>query len=139
MSRFKAEASQKHISLKIKALQEKEKILTDKNLLERALQNLISNAIKFSNTNSEIYITTYQNKEDLVFEIKDFGVGISKEDQSKLFKRYSELHTKPTGEESSNGLGLNIVKRIADELGGTISFDSVVGQGSTFYLTLTNP
>jgi signal transduction histidine kinase len=137
--RFSAEASQKHILLKIKVLQEKEKILTDKNLLERALQNLISNAIKFSNTNSEIYITTYQNKEDLVFEIKDFGVGISKEDQSKLFKRYSELHTKPTGEESSNGLGLNIVKRIADELGGTISFDSVVGQGSTFYLTLTNP
>lgn len=134
--RFKAEASQKNISLKFKALQERETILTDKNLLERALQNLVSNALKFSHPQSEISISTYGRDGEMVFEIKDFGIGISEQDQGKLFERYSELNTKPTGKESSNGLGLSIVKRIAEELGGTVSVQSAVGQGSTFCLKL---
>ncbi|RDB05715.1 ATP-binding protein [Runella aurantiaca] len=134
--RFKAEAEQKNITLKIRALQEKETILSDKNLLERALQNLVSNAIKFSHADSEVYISTYQHHQELIFEVKDFGVGISEHDQSRLFERYNELSTKPTGVETSNGLGLSIVKRIAEELGGTISVQSSLGAGSTFYLKL---
>lgn len=133
---FKAEASQKNISLKFKALQDQETILTDKNLLERALQNLVSNALKFSHPQSEVSISTYGRDGEMVFEIKDCGIGISEQDQGKLFERYSELDAKPTGKESSNGLGLSIVKRIAEELGGTISVQSAVGQGSTFWLKL---
>jgi signal transduction histidine kinase len=134
--RFKAEAEQKNIALKIRALQEKETILADKNLLERALQNLVSNAIKFSHADSEVYISTYQHHQEMIFEVKDFGVGISEHDQGRLFERYNELSTKPTGVETSNGLGLSIVKRIAEELGGTISVQSSLGAGSTFCLKL---
>jgi len=134
--RFKTEATQKNISLKFRALQDQETILTDKNLLERALQNLVSNAIKFSHSGSEVGISTYNHNREMIFEVKDFGVGISEHDQDRLFERYSELSPKPTGVETSNGLGLSIVKRIAEELGGTISVQSSLGEGSTFYLKL---
>jgi len=134
--RFKTEAEKKFIVLKVKVLKDKESILTDKNLLERALQNLISNAIKFSNPDTEVWISVYEKNQELIFEIRDFGIGISEIDQRKLFERYSELDNKPTGEESSNGLGLSIVKRIAEELGGNISVQSELGKGSTFSLTL---
>ncbi|MEZ4901146.1 MAG: HAMP domain-containing sensor histidine kinase [Spirosomataceae bacterium] len=134
--RFKTEAEKKFIVLKIKVLQGKESVLTDKNLLERALQNLISNAIKFSHKHTEVWVSVYEKNEEIVFEIKDFGIGISAIDQTRLFERYSELGNKPTGGESSNGLGLNIVKRIAEELGGTISVQSKLGEGSTFALHL---
>jgi signal transduction histidine kinase len=134
--RFKAEALQKNITLKFKASQNQETILTDKNLLERALQNLVSNALKFSHPGSEVGISSYNYDREMVFEVKDFGIGISEQDQSKLFERYSELNAKPTGKESSYGLGLSIVKRITEELGGSINVRSAVGQGSTFYLKL---
>ncbi len=134
--RFQTEAKAKNIAIKIKALQDRETILTDKNLLERALQNLISNAIKFSKPDSEIQVITYQKEGEMVFEIKDFGVGIPQEDQKRLFERYSELSPKPTGKESSNGLGLSIVKRIAEELGGSINVESKIGQGTAFYLKI---
>ncbi len=134
--RFEPQLKQKLIELDVTIGHESESILTDKNLLGRALENLLSNAIKFSYQNSKIIFSTLENNENITFKIKDFGVGIEAEQQKNLFERYAEISSKPTQNEASTGLGLSIVKRIADELGCKITFTSELGKGSEFCLTL---
>lgn len=69
-------------------------------------------------------------------EIEDEGPGLSEEDQAKLFQKFSRLTPQPTGGESSNGLGLWIVHRMAEVMGGEVSCRSRLGEGSTFSLRL---
>ncbi len=111
-------------------------LLTDANLLRRALENLISNALKFSKRNSEVFVYLAREESSFTFTVKDFGIGIPKEEQSKLFSKYGQTSASPTENEASTGLGLSIVKRIMEELGGTVSFLSESGKGSEFTLTL---
>ena len=66
----------------------------------------------------------------------DEGPGISEEDLKKMFGKYMRLSARPTGGESSNGLGLSIVKRLAERMSGTVCCDSRLGQGATFVLEL---
>ena len=66
------------------------------------------------------------------FAVRDEGPGLSEEDRGKLFGKFRRLSAQPTGGESSNGLGLSIVKRLVDGMGGRIAVDSVAGQGATF-------
>lgn len=133
---FDLEAKSKNIKLVFRALQDQEYIVTDPNLLYRALQNLLSNAVKFSNADSEVHLTVYENNQKIVFEVKDSGIGISAEELPKIFGKYNDLENKPTGNENSNGLGLSIVKRIAEELNATITVESTLNVGSTFYFTV---
>ncbi|KPM47648.1 ATP-binding protein [Jiulongibacter sediminis] len=107
---------------------------TDGKLLRRALENLISNALKFSNRHAKVWLKVYKDGKKLHFQVKDLGVGISKEDQSLLFKKYGKTASTPTDGEQSTGLGLSIVKRIADELGAKVTVKSEPGKGSVFGL-----
>ena len=68
--------------------------------------------------------------------VRDEGPGISEADQKKLFQKFTRLTARPTGGESSTGLGLSIVKRLAEAMSGTIQCQSVVGFGATFMLRL---
>jgi len=131
---FTKETIHKNINLKVKVLQDFEYFVSDQNLITRALQNLISNAIKFSPENSEIILTSRQENQNLVFDVEDFGCGITEEELPKLFNKYNKLSNIPTHNEDSNGLGLSIVKRISEELGGTITVDSTPNKGSKFSL-----
>lgn len=136
MTRFKPLAEAKEINLKVSVEQDRETLLTDRSLLFRALENLLSNAIKYSNQNSEVIFRTYETGQSLCFEVKDFGKGISESEQKTLFDRYQTTDNKPTAGESSHGLGLHIVKRIAGELGGIVKVESERGKGSVFRLIL---
>ncbi len=133
---FTLEANAKNIKLIFRALQDQENIYTDPNLLYRALQNLLSNAIKFSSFNSEVQVAVYEKNQRVVFEVKDFGKGISAEELPRIFDKYNELENKPTGNENSNGLGLSIVKRIAEELNASVNVESTPNIGSVFSLSL---
>ncbi len=109
-----------------------EEIISDRDYLSRILDNLISNAMKFSSPNSEV-VVDIQTKDGLVrMAIKDQGPGFSEYDKQFLFQKFKKLSARPTGGESSNGLGLAIVKILIDRLGGEITLDSVRGSGSTF-------
>ena len=107
---------------------------SDPTLLRRALENLISNALKFSNPHAKVWITMVQKGKKLMLEVKDLGPGISREEQRNLFQKYGKTSATPTSGEVSTGLGLSIVKRIMDELGGKVSIESEEGKGSTFIL-----
>ena len=106
------------------------------NFLKRVLYNLISNAIKFSPFEKEISISVIDTKNTFTISINDQGPGISEEDQEKLFTKFNKLNNKPTNNESSSGLGLYIVKKLLKNLHGEIEVKSILGQGTSFNLTI---
>jgi signal transduction histidine kinase len=100
------------------------------------LDNLISNALKYSPPNTTIHLHTLPEANYILLSVRDEGPGISEADQKKLFQKFTRLSARPTGGESSTGLGLAIVKRLAEAMSGTIQCYSAPGTGSNFTLRL---
>jgi signal transduction histidine kinase len=111
--------------------------MCDADRMREVIDNLISNAIKYSPIGGKISLIVSHSDDDLCIRVTDEGAGLSPEDIGRLFGRFQRLSAKPTAGESSTGLGLSIVKRIIDMHGGTVSADSPgPGQGATFSVTL---
>lgn len=110
----------------------------DRNATMQILDNLISNAVKYSPKNTTVRVRLAAENESVLVAIKDEGPGLSAEDQQKLFRKFTRLTARPTGGESSTGLGLSIVKRLAEAMFGSVECQSVLGQGATFTLRLPN-
>jgi signal transduction histidine kinase len=106
--------------------------LFDAQKIRRVLDNLFSNAVKYSNRFSEIEFIVYSDSERINFEVLDHGLGIPKNEFNKLFHDFGKTSVRPTAGETSTGLGLAIAKKLVDEHGGSISLTSEVGKGSTF-------
>ncbi|MEK7991522.1 MAG: AAA family ATPase, partial [Thiotrichaceae bacterium] len=107
-------------------------IKADTNTVQQILENLISNAVKYSPHNTHITVFIRQQDNDLQCEIKDQGPGLSAEDQKKLFGRFERLTPQPTGDESSTGLGLFNVKKLAEAMHSRVWCESELGQGASF-------
>ena len=108
----------------------------DPELLVEALDNLISNAIKYSYPESEILIYSSQNENELLVHVKDQGQGMSEEDIKFAFQRFKKLSAAPTAGEDSVGLGLYNVKLIMERHGGNVSVSSEgKNKGSVFTLS----
>jgi signal transduction histidine kinase len=111
--------------------------LLDPARMEELLDNLVSNAVKFAPRGSEIRIHCWESEQDVYFSIFNPGVGLSEEDKSKIFHKFSRLSAKPTGGESSTGLGLSIVKMLTEMHGGSIEAESDgIDKGVRFVLRL---
>lgn len=109
-------------------------LTTNQGALKRIVENLVANAIKFSNPNSTICVSAFQKADCILISIKDEGPGISAEDQKKMFRKFQKLSAKPTADETSTGLGLSIVKELMSELSGEIEVKSEPEQGTEFIL-----
>lgn len=103
--------------------------------IKQVLTNLISNAIKFTQEGS-VEVTAAVNNQDIVIAVIDTGIGIEKEQQQDVFKEFTQAHSGIEKRFGGTGLGLNISKRIVELLGGSVSLESHVGQGSIFTVTL---
>src|ERR1043166_3458490 len=111
--------------------------MCDTDRIREAIDNLFSNAIKYSPIGGKITVAVTHEGGDTMIRIADQGAGLSPEDLGRLFGRFQRLSAKPTAGESSTGLGLSIVKRIIDMHGGHVTAESAgPGQGSTFTVTL---
>jgi signal transduction histidine kinase len=111
--------------------------MCDTDRMREAIDNVVSNAIKYSPIGGKITVVVSHEQDDTVIRVADEGAGLSPEDLGRLFGRFQRLSAKPTAGESSTGLGLSIVKRIIDMHGGEVTADSSgPGQGSTFTITL---
>lgn len=131
-------ANNKGITLVIEASKEHINFDFDENHLSEVINNLLTNAIKFSFKNSEIKIriTEIENNK-IKTEIIDCGKGIPVEEHSKLFNYFQKTSTRPTAGEQSTGLGLAISKKIMTEHNGLIGVISEADKGSNFYFELT--
>ena len=109
-------------------------VMIDKDKWNRIFENLTTNAIKFTHVNGNIKITTKRIENQACVIIKDTGIGIEKENISKLFLSFSGIGRKGTQGEESTGLGLSIVKKLIELHGGTIDVTSEIGAGTEFTL-----
>jgi signal transduction histidine kinase len=116
-------------------------IQTDSVVVDAVLDNLLTNAIKYSPPGKQIRIRVTVEPDAVVCSIQDEGPGLSPEDQARLFQRGVRLSTMPTGGESSTGYGLAVAKELITRLGGTLWCDSRLGEGATFSfrLPMTRP
>lgn len=105
-------------------------------LLKRILDNLISNAIKYSPADRTVFITAKRSDAGIKVEVRDQGPGFQEKDIPKVFGKFQKLSARPTGGESSHGLGLAIVQLIVNYLGGTIELQTKWGEGATFILNV---
>lgn len=132
---FKLTADKKKIHLVQNINRSEGNVLADETSLTQIFQNLISNAIKFSPTDKNIYISLVLSDDDRVKAIvKDEGPGLSESDKKKLFGRFQKLSARPTGGEHSTGLGLSIVKKLAENMNAEIWCESVLGEGASFVI-----
>ncbi len=104
----------------------------DKGTGEQILDNLISNAIKYSPVGKPIYIRLLQTEQTVCCEIQDEGPGLSEKDQQKLFGKFAKLTAQPTAGEHSTGLGLFIVKKLVTAMNGRVWCESELGKGTCF-------
>lgn len=133
---FKPIAAKKNISLHTDFTGKKLFILSDRFLINRICENLLSNAIKYTSNGKNVWMSISDEQDSISIKIRDEGVGIDKEELPYLFSKYSKISSLPTDGESSNGLGLSIVKRIVEEINGRITCESEPGKGSVFTVIL---
>jgi len=117
-------------------VEENTMVFADKKMLLSVLQNIVSNAIKHSHKGGKITITAKTKEDKIIVEIKDTGIGMSKEIQEKLFTPQMDSLAKARKENKGAGLGLLLVKGFLEKNGGEIWVESVEGEGSSFYFTL---
>lgn len=108
----------------------------DAGKIGQAIDNFISNAIKYSPPETTVTIRLTEQENGVKFSVQDQGPGISEDEESRLFKEFSKLSSQSTAGEKSTGLGLAITKKIVEAHGGEIGVESHAGQGSTFFFTL---
>ncbi|MGD1957476.1 MAG: tetratricopeptide repeat protein [Fulvivirga sp.] len=130
-----ADATAKQIAIKSE-INIRKNFSTNELYLERIVDNLISNAIKYSDRDSEVKIKASKEDNQLAILVEDNGPGFTAEDKKNLFQKFKTLSARPTAGEASNGLGLSLVKTLVDKLGGKITLRSEVGFGSTFEVLL---
>jgi CheY-like chemotaxis protein len=111
-------------------------IHTDPNRIRQILSNLIGNALKFTEEGYIEFGFTISSENQIVFYVKDTGIGIAPEKQDVIFERFGQIEDEKSNERKGTGLGLSISKKLSELLGGSLSVVSEVDKGSVFYLTL---
>lgn len=109
-------------------------IVSDSELLYQVFENLLSNAVKYSKDEGEVKFVLNYEKGKLIAKIQDRGIGIPKAEQGQLYDRFFRAHN--VGIVEGSGLGLSIVKKCLEVLKGDITFESEVGKGTTFHVTI---
>lgn len=104
--------------------------------MEQVMNNLISNAIKYSSNGTTITIGAFVTTTEILISVQDQGQGIPKEEMDLLFRPFAKISVQSTGGEKSTGLGLSIVKKIIIGHLGRIWVESEVGKGTTFFFSL---
>lgn len=128
--------SQKNIILNFTEDLQEIKIFSDLEKLTKVLSYLLENAVKFTKKGEIDFGCAIQDRNNILFYVKDTGPGINKAEQEKIFKKFTQVDNSYTRIHSGAGLGLSLCKEIVSFLGGKLFIDSHPGQGSIFYFTI---
>ena len=130
-------AIEKNISIRLHVFKNLPNVYFDKDALDSIFCNLINNAIKYSMPHSTIQITNFIEKGKITFSVKDEGLGMNSDDLKKVFGEFAKLSARPTGNETSSGLGLSIVKKMVEQMGGEVfAYSEGINKGSIFSFSL---
>ena len=129
-------SSNKQIEVLLDLQDDLPEIMLDPNKVDEVVDNLISNAIKFSHKGSQIRIKSYKDANSVSVEVSDNGLGMSEDDIRQAFQKGMRLSAAPTAGESTSGFGLWVVKKLIEAHDGKVWVKSVIGKGSTFFFSL---
>ena len=135
-STYRERAQQKEINLVLETVSKDITTWSDNSHVRRILDNLVSNALKYSPSGTEVKMRLQTEENHFFIRVIDQGPGIRPEEKNKLFGKFEKLSARPTAGESSTGLGLAIVKVLAQQIKAEIDVNSEVGRGSTFELKI---
>jgi signal transduction histidine kinase len=136
---FELVARQKELAVRWQVPADCPQPLADRARLVQVLNNLVSNAIKFTPAGGQVSIDVLVRESEIAVEVSDTGPGISEEDQARLFQRFFRTDSARQQRIPGTGLGLSIVKAIAEQHGGRAYCRSKLGEGTTFGFTLPTP
>ena len=142
ISTLQPHASQKKIDFSLETAPSLPLLIeADQDLLHQAIYNLVENALKYTPEKHSVSVLAHATEQDIFFEIKDSGIGISEEDQEHLFEKFFRSSAREARSQTGTGLGLAIVRSIAEQHGGRVWVESEVGKGSTFHfqVPITQP
>jgi signal transduction histidine kinase len=133
-------ADRKNIEIECHADSDVPQVFADAVATHQIIENLISNAIKYTPVGSDVMVAVRhdRNGDEVEIDVRDTGPGLCEEDQQKLFENFSKLTPRPTGGEANSGLGPWITRRLATAMVGTVICESELGKGSSFRLRLPN-
>nr|WP_241393776.1 HAMP domain-containing sensor histidine kinase [Clostridium saccharobutylicum] len=126
----------KHINIIFDTNTEEKIIACDPEKIERVILNLISNAIKFTNTDGSIFVNVIDKGDTVEIYVKDTGIGIEEKHLKNIFERFEQVDKSISRNAEGSGIGLSLVKSIVNMHGGKISVESEVGKGSIFKIEL---
>jgi signal transduction histidine kinase len=136
LSEYRERAEAKNIAIHLSTNGEQFSLQADTTFLHEIIENIISNAIKYSPHGKRVLVRVLSNSDTITIKVQDEGQGISPEDMPKLFGKYARLSARPTGGEHSTGLGLSIVKKMVEAMNGKVWCESELGKGATFIVEL---
>ena len=136
MERFTEIARRKEIEIDWSAPVGSHKATGDLVALRQVVENLVSNALKYSPLGGRVSLRLVERDNLLQLEVQDNGPGIGPEEFPHLFEKFSRLSARPTDGESSHGLGLYIVKALMKSMEGKVWCESQLGKGATFFISI---
>jgi signal transduction histidine kinase len=135
-AQYEQQAKSKNIHIFVHNTATVSTVLADEQAVIQVLDNLISNAVKYSPHGKQVFVRVLRNAQNVRVEVQDEGEGISEADMTKLFGKFARLSARPTGGEHSTGLGLSIVKKMVEAMNGRVWCESELGKGATFIVKL---
>ncbi len=133
---FELQCDQKSITIELTVDDEVESVYADQSKIEQVLYNLIDNAVKFSNEHSTIYISMLKKHDSVQISVKDTGIGIPKQDQSRIYDRFFKSDASRGKDKLGSGIGLSIVKEIIQAHNRNLTLVSTEGVGTEFIFSL---
>lgn len=139
ISMLKHRAEKEKIVLDVKLSQTATTIIADEMLLKQTILNLLSNSVKYTPTNGQIFVTSEQNLDNTIIQISDTGKGISEENMSKVLEPFGQARENAEIAHEGVGLGLFLAKSYTELQGGKLTLQSELGAGTTVSLTFPTP
>lgn len=136
ISKLDVKIREKELRVSLKLHRDGARVLGDKDRLEQVVLNIVGNAVKYTGNGGNIDIKTAEEKELVVFEVKDNGIGIPREDLPRIFERFYRVDKARSRELGGTGLGLSIAKQIVEAHQGSITVNSREGEGTVVVITL---